>query len=755
LKFFAFELFESSENQFFHPLFTRDFPELWNLEHDEELSEKVVLCIFLDRKCHKVNESTGTVDESCDWEDYPPLLQIICEYTARFYRAFSLLSAAGRRTGKETKLVKKVFHNLVKELREYANSNGLEFAESFDDNMVITSLRKFFKRRLEKSRQKLMSLKMKSDSVEEKTAFHKLILQATSLKIEGTAEATDDMFPVVSKLSNSTTSGFPSARNQVVDNGVLRDILTIEDKSEPPVSVVGCPVGDNDRRSTQSSPSIVSSDSVQIYRNTEDKTNEGCDAVSTAIGRKLCVVDTEDKSDQSGIVAVAKRCQALTQDGKQVFFKNQSKNTKKAPTTKKKASTKGIVPSASTQNASEKAWKASIPKKRTSVKAKSKTPPSSGRKKRSTTSTKEQDNGLSISTSVTGEPNHPRTTNGYPHSTATGMVSPPMIRHNLSNIPTEDVHQQGNILAQQQQQHQHMYMSPSTNVAKIDSNPNLISTFPLPYLKVFVKECAENQHGGFGFTGNLNEALMSVNQASLRILEQQGLSPDDILSLSNPQRVELFCEIGLWSNDEHNALIQCREEIEIVDQVVPRVYHAEKDVLERLLRIECYITLLRMSDGVDWYRLYTATPLHMREIIVHQRIKDCLLSQEMQLFLHRYHPPPQSLHQQYQRQLSPGNQYLAGFVQHPPPNGGNNNPTMPYYGTSPVRPSPQSSPCNTGNHRRHHYDPPPPSSPVMVARHCSNYNGSLHHQQPHPAPPLSPAMAARLLSQYSHPNTNM
>jgi hypothetical protein len=274
LKVFGFDFSGTAGNnrsQWSHPLFTRDFPALWNLEEDEELNDKVVLSIFLKLKSETKPREVTIIGKGCDWENYPPLHHVLCEYMRRFYRVLTSTNC--------TKQMAELLQKITVELRTSARTHGFEFAKEFDDRMIVSSIQRFFRLGLENSRKKMLSLKV-STSVEDKFTLQTLILQAANMKIDDVSLAIDDQFLVVQEISNTGSSIVSTVGSQKVDTSVRCDIQTNEDMS-----------ASTDRRSTQSSPSVVSADSFHFVENHDEKLYSSGAAIATTIVERNQLID--------------------------------------------------------------------------------------------------------------------------------------------------------------------------------------------------------------------------------------------------------------------------------------------------------------------------------------------------------------------------------------------------------------------------------------------------------------------------------
>jgi hypothetical protein len=246
-------------------------------------------------------------------------------------------------------------------------------------------------------------------------------------------------------------------------------------------------------------------------------------------------------------------------------------------------------------------------------------------------------------------------------STCAELLPPSMVQHDVNNIRTGDA-----------LQHKEDVMSLHTNVPRPTYDRNFLSLYPVTVLSRYLNEFSDQQNDRLASPGTTGALIDKISDPSM-VFAHLGLTTDDVnIRALSKQRMELFCEICLWVRGQLD--VGSKQEIEILHQVIPRIHpleHPNEQTLERVSRLECFLTLLRMTLGDNWYRPFLGTNQTIRGPLIRSKIVDILLSPEFQMFLRQaggvavtsvMNCHQQSLHQQQQLLPNDNNhdQFLVG-----------------------------------------------------------------------------------------------
>jgi hypothetical protein len=163
----------------YHGLFRRNLPELWKLHDNIDLNEKAVYILSLQDMHSGSTPSGGTltasrvIDDSRNWLEFPPIKQLLLEYICTSYQLLVLKQA--------TKKQHKLYAKLVSDFHDVAKANGYSVAKSANDQSILKHLRVFFRYRFQKARKQLQSMKMATESEDQKISLQSLIRQAESV----------------------------------------------------------------------------------------------------------------------------------------------------------------------------------------------------------------------------------------------------------------------------------------------------------------------------------------------------------------------------------------------------------------------------------------------------------------------------------------------------------------------------------------------------------------------------------------------
>ncbi|KAL3919740.1 MAG: hypothetical protein SGILL_003600, partial [Bacillariaceae sp.] len=164
LKALGFEPFGTTshlKNIMFHGLFHRDFPDLWKLHEDNDLTEKVEYCLSQDKKLleelmedGEAKSSSGSTKDKITWKEFPALENFL--YTS-IGEHFVLLSA------NSTKLQRELYKTLTQKALEIAKTESYKLDESIDDLELLSCLRSFFRPHFVKVRKQVQFMKTNSE----------------------------------------------------------------------------------------------------------------------------------------------------------------------------------------------------------------------------------------------------------------------------------------------------------------------------------------------------------------------------------------------------------------------------------------------------------------------------------------------------------------------------------------------------------------------------------------------------------------
>mmetsp|Transcript_29638 Transcript_29638/g.49142 ORF Transcript_29638/g.49142 Transcript_29638/m.49142 type:complete len:390 (+) Transcript_29638:34-1203(+) len=144
----------------------------------------------------------------------------------------------------------------------------------------------------------------------------------------------------------------------------------------------------------------------------------------------------------------------------------------------------------------------------------------------------------------------------------------------------------------------------------------MVSSFPIASLNMYLHEMSATRIVELPFSDASKSRML--DRAS-GVLARLGLSPDSLrlllFSPSSPdfsnQRMALFCQICLWL---YGSSVEVKEEIDIMNQIIS-VPHQDSGILEpmnHIIRLEAYITLLRLTDGQHWFQSLAGANLPCR-----------------------------------------------------------------------------------------------------------------------------------------------
>ncbi|KAL3922218.1 MAG: hypothetical protein SGILL_002324, partial [Bacillariaceae sp.] len=184
LKALGFDSAGSSANLkgiMFHGLFQRDYPELWKIQDDDILNEKILYCLSCDKEL--LVKLIGNGLEAKRSRDTKELLQLIELPALRSFLYDSVKCHFPVLISNRTKLQSGLLEKMAKDVLEIAKTKEYKLDKSLDEAKIATSLRVFYRLHFQTVRKQLQLMKTDTENRDFKVMLQSLILKASAVDL--------------------------------------------------------------------------------------------------------------------------------------------------------------------------------------------------------------------------------------------------------------------------------------------------------------------------------------------------------------------------------------------------------------------------------------------------------------------------------------------------------------------------------------------------------------------------------------------